>query len=167
MTLEIVIEGRTRTLQLDDPAPGGGPCRFALDSKAANADVREVEPGVYSILLDGRSYEVRVEGGAEACYAAVNGRRYTIEVRDPRRLSRGRGAMAVGGRQKITSPMPGKVVRVLVKEGEEVAAGEGLIVVEAMKMQNEIRSPKAGRVIAVLVKEGAAVGGGEALVEVE
>ncbi len=167
MKLEIVIEGRTRILELEDPSAALGSCRFVLDSKAASADVREVEPGVYSILLDGRSYEVRIEAGAEACYAAVNGRRYAIEVRDPRRLARSRGAIAVAGRQKVTSPMPGKVIRVLVEPGEEVTAGQGLAVVEAMKMQNEIRSPKAGRIVAVLVKEGAAVGGGETLMEVE
>jgi len=167
MKLEVVIDGRTRTLELDDTAPAGGPCQFALDSQAATADVREVEPGVYCILLDGHSYEVRIEASTEACYAAVNGRRYSVEVRDPRRLSHSRGVIAVAGRQRVTSPMPGKVVRVLVDEGDEVAAGQGLIVVEAMKMQNEIRSPKAGRVVAVLVKEGAAVAGGEALVEVE
>ena len=88
-------------------------------------------------------------------------------MRDPRRLVRARGAVEAAGRQKIVSPMPGKVVRVLVSEGEPVAAGQGVLVVEAMKMQNEIRSPKAGRVAAILVAEGAAVAGGQALAEVE
>src|SRR5262249_35076203 len=111
MKLEVVIDGRTRTLELDDTAPAGGPCQFALDSQAATADVREVEPGVYCILLDGHSYEVRIEASTEACSAAVNGRRYSVEVRDPRRLSHSRGAIAVAGRQRVTSPMPGKVVR--------------------------------------------------------
>ena len=167
MKLEILIEGRSRILELEEAAFSGGACQFHLDARPAKADVREVEPGVYSILMEGRSFEVRIESGAQGYYAAVNGRRYSIQVRDPRRLSRGGGSLAVTGRQKVTSPMPGKVVRVLVQEGDEVTAGQGLVVVEAMKMQNEIRSPKAGRVVAVMVKEGAAVGGGEALVEVE
>lgn len=166
MKLEILIESRPRTLELEEPVPGAA-CRFTFDSKPVTADIREVEPGVYSVLIGGRSYEVRIEPGAGGLYAAVNGCRYAIEVRDPRRLSRSSGSVTVAGRQKVASPMPGKVVRALVREGDAVVAGQGLVVVEAMKMQNEIRSPKAGRVVAVLVKEGAAVAGGETLVEVE
>jgi biotin carboxyl carrier protein len=88
-------------------------------------------------------------------------------VRDPRRLSRARSSLEVSGRQKIASPMPGKVVRVLARPGDQVSVGQGLLVVEAMKMQNEIRSPKSGRVVAVFVTEGAPVAGGETLAEVE
>ncbi|MBI3698508.1 MAG: biotin/lipoyl-binding protein [Acidobacteria bacterium] len=152
MKLEIVIDGRPRTLDLDEATP---------------ADAREVEPGVYSILIGERSYEVKIEPGEDCYYAAVNGRRYAVQVRDPRRLARARGALQAAGRQKVASPMPGKVVRVLVAEGAEVSAGQGLVVIEAMKMQNEIRSPKAGRVVALRVSEGAAVTGGETLAEVE
>ena len=168
MKLEILIDGRTCTLEMEDPGRGGAG-EFLFDSKPLKADVREVEPGVYSILVEGRSYEVKIEPGStpDSYYAGVNGRRYAIQVRDPRRLSRSRGPFSAPGRQKVTSPMPGKVVRVLVREGDQVEAGQGLVVVEAMKMQNEIRSPKPGRVVAVLVKEGTAVGGGEALAEVE
>ena len=151
MKLEILIDGRPHPLDLErDPA-----------------DAREVEPGVYSILIGGHSYEVKIEPGENCCYAAVNGRRYQVEVRDPRRLARTRGAPEAVGRQKVPSPMPGKVVRVLVAEGDNVAAGQGLVVVEAMKMQNEIRSPKPGRVVLLRVTEGAAVTGGETLAEVE
>ena len=151
MKLEILVNGRPRSLDFDSSA----------------ADAREVEPGVYSILIEGRSYEVKLEPGPEGYYADVDGLRYTIQVRDPRRLARDRGVVTAAGRQKIASPMPGKVVRVLVRAGEEVAAGQGLLVVEAMKMQNEIRSPKAGRVVSLTVAEGAAVSGGETVAEVE
>ena len=164
MKLELLIDGRPRSLQV---LRCEGDCEFVFESTPAKADVREVEPDVYSILIDGRSYEVKIEPAPECCYATLNGRRYVIEVRDPRRLSRTRGPLRADGRQKIASPMPGKVVRVLVQEGDEVAAGQGVVVVEAMKMQNEIRSPKAGRVVAVRVAQGAPVGGGETLAEVE
>jgi biotin carboxyl carrier protein len=84
-------------------------------------------------------------------------------------LWRGRrhGALEAEGRQQITAPMPGKVVRVLLQEGDTVEAGQGLLVVEAMKMQNEIRSPKSGRVEKLFAKEGLAVNAGDVLAWVE
>ncbi len=168
MKLEILINGRRRSLELEDAAPANGTRAFVLDSTPASADISEVEPGVYSVLIGGRSYEVKIEPAAEGgYYAGVNGRRYAVQVRDPRRLSQRRGALDTEGRQRVTSPMPGKVIRVLIREGEQVEAGQGLLVVEAMKMQNEIRSPKSGRVVALRVTEGAAVTGGETLAEVE
>lgn len=139
----------------------------ALDLDPASADAIEVEPGIYSILLDGHSYEVKLEPSEDGAYATVDGHRYQVQVRDPRRLPRARAALSTAGRQRISSPMPGKVVRVLVATGDEVAAGQGLLVVEAMKMQNEIRSPKAGRIVSLGASEGAAVSGGETLAEVE
>ncbi len=91
-----------------------------------------------------------------------------MEVTDPR-VWRGRrhGALEVEGRQQVTAPMPGKVVRVLVSEGDAVEAGQGLLVVEAMKMQNEIRSPKNGKVEKLLAREGLAVNAGDVLAWVE
>lgn len=170
MKIEITIDGRPATLEMDDPAASGGACEFVFDSERAKADVRRIEPGVYSVLIGGGNYEVEIEpagAGADSYFAAVNGRRYAIEVRDPRRLSRSRSGVSAHGRQSVASPMPGKVIRVLVREGDTVEAGQGLVVVEAMKMQNEIRSPKSGRVVSVAVVEGAAVSGGDTLVEVE
>jgi biotin carboxyl carrier protein len=151
MKIDLLIDGRPHAVDTDE---------------LASADIREVEPGVYSVLLNGRSYEVKMEPAAEGYYAGVNGRRYAIQVRDPRRRS-ARNSLQVSGRQKIASPMPGKVLRLLARPGDEVAAGQGLLVVEAMKMQNEIRSPKSGRVVSLFVSEGAAVSGGETLAEVE
>jgi biotin carboxyl carrier protein len=138
-----------------------------LDFDPASVDAVEVEPGIYSILLDGHSYEVKLEPSEDGVGASVNGHRYQVQVRDPRRLPRTRTALSTAGRQRISSPMPGKVVRVLVGEGDQVVAGQGLLVVEAMKMQNEIRSPKAGRLVALRASEGATVSGGETLAEVE
>ncbi|HVH73172.1 MAG TPA: acetyl-CoA carboxylase biotin carboxyl carrier protein subunit, partial [Candidatus Dormibacteraeota bacterium] len=94
----------------------------------------------------------------------TDGREFMAEVIDPRSW-RGRrhGGAEAEGRQQIAAPMPGKVVRLLVKAGDPVEASQGLLVVEAMKMQNEIRSPKSGTIERVLVAEGQAVNAGEVL----
>ena len=130
-------------------------------------DLRQVQPGVYSMLRDGRSLLFRVAPVNGAVVVDVEGREYRVEARDPRAGGR-HGRHTLGeGRQNIIAPMPGKVMRVLVAEGDSVQPGQGLAVVEAMKMQNEIRAPKDGRVTAIRVAEGAAVAGGETLAEVE
>ena len=129
--------------------------------------VKEVEPGVYSVLLEGRSFEVRTAASADGLQAYAGGRRYTVEVRDPRDASRRSRATAGSGRQNITTPMPGKVVRLLVGEGDAVDAGQGLVVVEAMKMQNEMKASRAGRVVEVRVRDGETVAAGDTLVVLE
>ena len=98
----------------------------------------------------------------------VAGKRYLAEVSDPRSL-RGRKAKAgaVEGPRKIKAPMPGKIVKVLAAEGTEVKANQGILVMEAMKMQNEIKSPKAGVVRKISVSEGLAVNSGQTLATVE
>lgn len=126
----------------------------------------EVEPGVYSVLVGGRSFEVRMLPGA-AKNAEVQGRRFKVEVQDPRNASRSSKTALGAGRQNLAAPMPGKVIRVLVKKGDSVETGQGLVVVEAMKMQNEMKSPRAAQVIDVRVKDGDTVGAGETLVVLE
>jgi len=173
MKLDVIIDDRKKPIEIADTLPVGAG-EFVFDSRTAQADVREPEPGVYSILIEHRSFEVIIEPwpgvpteDAPGLVAVVRGRRYTVEVRDPRRLARRHGPLASAGRQRVISPMPGKVVRILVQEGAAVTTGQGLLVIEAMKMQNEIRSPKDGRVAAMHAAEGAAVAGGEVLAEVE
>lgn len=126
-----------------------------------------IEPageGRYSVLIEGRSYQVELAGSNEI---VVNGRTLRVSVEDPRKL-RGRGSSEKGhGRQTIASPMPGRVIRVLVAKGQEVEAGQGLIVVEAMKMQNEMKSPKAGKILEVRASAGAAVAAGDVLLVME
>ncbi len=97
----------------------------------------------------------------------IDGFRFAVEVRDPRRMARQSGARSREGVETVTAPMPGKVVRVLVAPGDAVEAGQGLVVVEAMKMQNEMKAPRAGRVSAVPAREGATVAAGEALAVIE
>ncbi len=128
---------------------------------------RQVEPGVYSLLIDGRSIEVRVLPEAQGTTVLAGGRRFAVEVRNPRNASRGARASLGGGRQKIVAPMPGKVIRVLVKKGDAVEPGQGLVVVEAMKMQNEMKASHPGHVTEVRVHDGDTVGAGETLVVLE
>ncbi len=137
----------------------------AVDVDPGRLDhVREVEPGVYSVLLDDKSFEVRVIAAPEGLRLELDGRRFIAEVRDPRDRSR-KSASALGtGRQNIAAPMPGKVIRVLVQEGDAVEIGQGLVVVEAMKMQNEMKALRAGHVVDVRVRDGDTVGAGDTLV---
>jgi len=124
-----------------------------------------VEPGVYSVLVDGKSFEVRLLPGAQ--HVQVGARRFTAEVRDPRNSTRRSRDTLAGGRQNIIAPMPGKVIRVLVQPGDSVEAGQGLVVVEAMKMQNEMKASRPGKVVEVRVHDGATVGAGDILVALE
>lgn len=117
---------------------------------------------VLSMLVGGRSYEVRRDN--VSAEIILQGQHFPVEVRDLRSLrSRRRGTGGSDGPKKLVAPMPGKIVRVLVSERSEVEAGQGIVVVEAMKMQNELKSPKKGRVSKLLVSEGAAVNAGDAL----
>jgi biotin carboxyl carrier protein len=159
---EVQIAGKPCTVELER---GAARWSISLDGSPAAADVVELSPGVYSILLDGLSYEVRVSPEPEGTLRILSGlEEFTAEVVDPRSWrSRRHGAVEAEGRQPVVAPMPGKVVRVLRKAGEKVEAGEGILVVEAMKMQNEIRSPKSGVVERMAVEEGQAVNSGEIL----
>jgi biotin carboxyl carrier protein len=125
----------------------------------------EISPGVFSILLDGVSHEVRVAPAPDGSLTLQTGHHeFKAEIADPRAWSGRRHChVEAEGRQQILAPMPGKVVRLLVKAGDEVKAGQGLLVVEAMKMQNEVRSPKTGKVERLLAKEGQPVNAGEIL----
>jgi len=145
MKWQVFVDGRE--LEID---------REQLESAA------EVEPGVFSVLVDGRSFEVRVGERVQA-----DGRTFDVEVRDPRNTSKTSKHAIGGGRQNIASPMPGKVIRVLVAKGDSVETGQGLAVVEAMKMQNEMKSPRPAQVIDVLVKDGDTVTAGQTLVVLE
>lgn len=124
-----------------------------------SADIIQVEPNVYSVLVDGVSYEARVTGNE----VTIGGARFSIEIDDPRQWKRSAGSANSSGRASLTAAMPGKIVRVLVAVGDEVAAGQGMLVIEAMKMQNELKAPRAGRVTAIEVKENDSVNAGALL----
>jgi biotin carboxyl carrier protein len=161
MKLSVRIGEKEEQFEMLAPAPA---CRFRLDDgEERSAAVEVPEPCVYSVLLDGRSYDARVEETAGPLVVVIDGYRFEVEVRDPRRRSRQPGGRAGEGVQTVAAPMPGKVVRVLVAAGDAVTAGQGLLVVEAMKMQNEMKAPRAGTVLSLAAREGATVAAGEAL----
>jgi len=146
------------------PPPPGRPLRFFSDGEPLMADGEEISPGIYSILIDGRSYEAQVskwpgdaEGYSTPYIVNVGLRQYLVEIRDPRRWRRdGTGAQEKGPKE-IVAPMPGKIVKMLVRENQEVVQDQGLLVIEAMKMQNVIRAPRAGRVERIYAQEGTGV----------
>ncbi len=160
MKLKVELNGKAREIELLSPAPA---CRFRLDGADRTADVTMPEPGLYSILLDGHSYDVQVERTPRHLIVVLRGHRFEIEVHDPRRWSRQAAGGRSGDLERIAAPMPGKVVRVLAAPGDAVEPGQGILVVEAMKMQNELKATRAGRVISVTAREGATVTAGEVL----
>ena len=160
MRYEVNIGGKSYQLELGRDASRWS-CR--LDGLEIEVDAIAVQPGVLSLRVDHESYEVKCEPTADDIQVWIGGQCYAAEVRDPRSL-RGRARTADHhGPRKLTAPMPGKIVRVLAREGSEVDAGAGVVVVEAMKMQNEIKSPKKGTVQKILVNEGTAVNAGDVL----
>jgi biotin carboxyl carrier protein len=169
--MKLTVEIGASTLQLEISSQGET-WRFRMEgAPEREAQVREAEPGIYSVLLDGRSYDARVEAREaeteQGLVVVIGGQRFEVAVRDPRRWARKPGGVGHEGRHNVTSPMPGKIVRVLVAPGDAVVAGQGLLVVEAMKMQNEMKALKAGRVVAVAAREGATVSAGEVLATIE
>ena len=140
---------------------------FSCDGQKHIADGEEISRGVYSILIDGRSYEAHVskrpgeaEGYLSPYVVAVGLRHYLVEICDPRRWRREGVGVYAKGPQEIVAPMPGKIVKLLVSENQDVAREEGLLVIEAMKMQNEIRAPRAGRVERIYAREDTGVEAG-------
>ena len=134
-------------------------------------DVHESGDGSYLLISDGKVFDCRIEGRAESgepVDVLVGTNHFSVTLIDPKRL-RGSAADAAhsGDVARIIAPMPGKVVRVLVAPGDHIEAGAGIVVIEAMKMQNEMKAPSAGVVSAVNVQVGATVNGGEVLAIIE
>jgi biotin carboxyl carrier protein len=164
MLYDVTIDGKHYRLDLDR-AGGRWSCR--LDGQEIEVDAVLARPDVLSLRIGNLAYEVKSERVANDFHVWVGSARFAAEVRDPRSL---RGRNRAGddrAPRKIVAPMPGKVVRLLVREGDKIEAGAGIAVVEAMKMQNEIKSPKRGIVQKILVGEGAAVNAGDVLAIVE
>ncbi len=126
-------------------------------------DLFEVEPGVFLVLDENRVTEARLDGET----ISIAGVRYSGIVADSRKWNPASAAGQAQGRSTIKAPMPGKVVRILVAAGDLVDAGQGLIVVEAMKMQNELKTQRAGQVTEVLAKENDTVEAGTLLLVIE
>jgi len=165
MIYEVSIAEKTYSVEL---TRAGEQWKCRLDGSEIPVDVVSGRNGALSLLLNGKSYEVNQEMVGAETNVVVGHERFSASVRDPRSFrSRSRAGAAEQGVMKIKAPMPGKVVRVLAGVGTQVELGQSMIVIEAMKMQNELKAPKTGIVKKINVAEGAAVDAGQALAEVE
>jgi biotin carboxyl carrier protein len=164
MTYDVTINGKNHRLELAREDAHWS-CR--LDGREIEVDAVLPRLDVLSLRVGNYAYEVKCERMAGELHLWVGNQRFSAEIRDPRSL-RGRArSVDDHGPKQLTAPMPGKIVRVLVSQGMEVEAGAGILVVEAMKMQNEIKSPKKGTIQKVFVSAGAAVNAGDVLAIVE
>jgi biotin carboxyl carrier protein len=159
------VDKNEREIEVTESAPGH--YHVVLDGKVYQIDAQRVGERTLSLIVQGNAYHIEVECPQEATSTLlVRGHAVSVEVLDLRqvRLRRALGASDVlDGPASMTSPMPGKVIAVLVKLGDVVQEGQGLVVVEAMKMENEIKAPKAGTVSSVNASVGAAVDAGALL----
>ncbi len=166
LTAEIGKEKHTLDIKRDE-----GRVIAEVDGRRYEIGVSEPVADSYLLIADGSVYECRVErDAARRASLTVHTRNhaYPITLVDPKRL---RAAQSTGaqtdGSAQVLAVMPGKVVRVLVDEGAVVEAGQGLLVVEAMKMQNEMKSPRAGKVVELRARAGATVNAGDVLAVIE
>ena len=165
MIYEVIIAEKSRKVELRKE---GNLWKCKLDGREIPVDAISTQTAVLSLLIGGKSYQVKQESTGGQTNVVVGTQRFTAEVRDPRSLRARRNADAgASGPRRITAPMPGKVVRILAAVGTQVEQGQGVIVIEAMKMQNELKSPKKGVVSKLTVSEGAAVEAGQSLAAIE
>ena len=139
-----------------------------IEGRKYELEIRERGVNEYLLLEGTKIHSCRVESFRDSFNVHSRGHSHSIRITDPRRL---RSSEGVGrqdhGSAEIVAPMPGKVVRVLVTEGDAVTAGSGILVVEAMKMQNELKTPKTGRVVSIRAKPGATVNAGDVLAVID
>jgi len=142
-----------------------------IDGRRYELDVHETTGGRYLLSGNGLVFDCRVEGRPESgkpVDVVVGTAQYSVTLTDPKRLRSAAGLSGHGDDvARIVAPMPGKVVRVMVAVGDQLEAGAGVVVVEAMKMQNEMKTPKAGKVTALSAELGATVNAGDVLAVVE
>jgi biotin carboxyl carrier protein len=165
MIYEVIVDGKPHRLILEKTDSGW---KCVVDGNAMQIDAVLTRRDVISLIVAGRAYEVKREQTHSDLHMWVGSERFAVELRDPRSL-RARKAASTDehGPKKLVAPMPGRVVRVLVEEKSQVEAGQGVVVVEAMKMQNEIKSPKKGMVQKITASPGTTVNAGDVLAIVE
>lgn len=165
MKFEAEIGGETIPIEVTGE---GGRYRVAIGGAVSEVDARQAAEGIWSLLVGSASHVVDVSEEDGVSLVEVDGERYRIRVEEESRyIIRTRGGKAGAGGQVLKAPMPGKVVLVEVEVGQVVAAGDGLIVLEAMKMENEFKASAAGTVKEIRVAAGQAVNPGDVLVVVE
>ena len=135
-----------------------------VGGRAYDLEVRQPQPGAYLFFLNNDVHECRVSERAASFAVSIRGRNYEVTIVDPKRLRSGQNSdRHQHGVAEILAPMPGKIVRVQTEAGASVEKGTGVVVVEAMKMQNEMKSPRAGVVVSINVKPGDTVNAGDVL----
>ena len=165
MTFEFEAAGQTFKV-LVDASSQAGPLTLTIDGTPVVVDARPTETG-YSLLVDGRVIDAAITDGTSRGEIVVHLPSASVPVSIDAGRRRGKTAQAAHGEQRISAPMPGRIVRVLVAPGDAVELRQPIIVVEAMKMENELRAPKAGTVKEVAVEAGASVEAGRLLVVIE
>ena len=163
VTVWLEIGGKKLKVELSREGPAGA-LECVVDGRPMEVDAWMLQAGMMSLVVEGRQYRCVLDGDG----VWIGRRRVEFVVDDPRSLQ-GRRRVGAGaeGPRAVKAPMPGRVVRVLVEAGAEVAEGQGVVVIEAMKMQNELKAPKGGRVVRVAVAVGDTVGSGDVLAVVE
>jgi biotin carboxyl carrier protein len=176
MNFEVAVGDRVRTVSV---VRKGALLQVTIDGRTHAVDARRISDSVLSLLVQNGSGDVPVQS-VDAAFAArhnggefdvhLAGRSIAVEVRQAGSFGRQKregGGVHAAGPQRVVAPMPGKIVRILVKAGDAVTARQGLVVVEAMKMENELRAARDGRVRELLVAEGQSVDAGTVLLVVE
>ena len=153
------LKGRTEQTPVDIEALGNGRFALVIGGEKHEVDAFTLDHGAVSLILNGRSYNVEFDAEGYEVSVQVKTQLTRVDVASERqlRLRVGASSNLAEGKQLIVAPMPGKVIRVLVKVGDSVTEGQGLVVVEAMKMENELKSPKAGKVTELYATEGVTV----------
>jgi biotin carboxyl carrier protein len=165
LAVEVEVDGAVRRLSVERQGDG---CVVHIDGRAIAVDLYEPMPGVLSLLMDGRSYRCVHAVMADEETIAVGRQQHRIAVTDRRSLRGQRKRPGVGnGTLQIKASMPGRVARVLVAQGEQVLAHQGIIVIEAMKMQNELKTVRDGRVVELRVAAADKVTSGQVLAVIE
>jgi biotin carboxyl carrier protein len=167
MILQIEMNGELRQVELTQVE--GGQYRASIDGQPViDVEAQMLRPGVLSLHIAGHAYRCVLEESAEGSAIYLGGRRLVYRVDDPRSLKSRRSRHGgAEGPKPVTAPMPGRVVRVLVNVGDTVEAHQGIVVIEAMKMQNELKSAKAGKIAQIRVEPGGTVAAGDVLAIVE
>jgi biotin carboxyl carrier protein len=171
-TYEISVWGKTHKVEVQSATPpnsnGEVPYRVRVDGREVPVSCVPLSAGALSLIVNGESFDVRCERAGETLQVALHGAIHECIVSDPRSLrARKKLGVADSGEQKLTASMPGKVVRIMAAVGDLIKAGQGILVIEAMKMQNEVRSPKDGQLKKLLAGQGANVVAGEVLAIIE
>jgi biotin carboxyl carrier protein len=165
MKFEAELDGETIAIEVSGE---DGRYRVAIGEAVTDVDARQAAEGIWSLLIGPVSHVVDVSERDGVSVVEVDGERYRVRVEEETRyIIRTRGGKAATGGQVLRAPMPGKVVHIEVEVGQAVKPGDGLVVLEAMKMENEFRAAVAGTVREIRVQAGQAVNAGDPLVVIE